>query len=345
VMCQFTRFLICVPLRRERAIDAARALNDHLFNVYAVPKEISSDRGTHFNAQLMREFATLYGVSMKIHVAWRPQSTGSLERAHRTLKNALYSTCAERNCCWVETLPFIVNAMNSAHNAATACSPYFAVFGRKPDLGLPELPGKDVQSTEPLSYGLNIRLVLERVQYLVSISAADADKALEKRLNKGGPIQHIDIGDEVYLKRENSAVAVRSKLPWVGTYRVIDTNQHVVRITDESGNTDWVHKHHILKHVQRKPELEISTRIPVPPPTLDSCVFKPGNVTQNLPANSTRKSRGPNRSTDAIRTPEVPAVIVDVQKDSFLRRSIRRQNEPERFGDGVKPTPRKARKR
>ena len=238
--------------------------------------------------------------------------------------------------------------MNLAHNAATGCSPYFAVFGRKPNLGLPELPGKDVRSTEPLSYGLDIRLLLDRVQYLVEMSAEAADKALEKRVNKGGSVQHIDIGDEVYINRQKSAVAVRSKLPWIGTYTVIDTNQHIVRIMDESGNKDWIHRHHILKHIQRKPELERRKCLPVPPPTLDSGLFKPGNVSEKPSEGSKRKSRGQNMRTDVYRTPNVPAEAVEDQQlntDHFVRRSVRRQKEPNRFGDGVKPTPRKIRKR
>ena len=351
VQCAFSRYFFAIPTNRDRAIDAANSLlREVILKFNCRPEVLSSDRGTHFTSSIMAELCKSYGIQHNLHTAWRPQSSGNIERGHRTLKNALFASCAERNCDWAETLPFIVNSMNVAHNAATSCSPYFTVFGQKPNLGLPVLPGKDVRSTEPLSYGMNIRLVLDRIHQIVEVSTKAADIAYENRVNKGGPIQKIDIGDMVYIKREKSAVAVRSKMPWVGTYRVIDTNQHVVRITDESGNTDWIHRHHILKHILRKPELERTMRFPVPPPTLDSSEFRPGSVSKP-PESSIPQSRGPMKSTVVNRTvPEVPADTVENQaesqagSESFVRRSTRHTKEPSRFGEPVAPKPRKPRK-
>jgi len=332
VQCAFTRYFIAIPTCRDRAIDAAQALvKEVILKFNCRPKTLSSDRGTHFTGSVMEETCRLMGIDHKLHTAWRPQSSGNIERAHRTLKNALFTTCAEKRCDWAESLPYCVSAMNLAHNKATGVSPHRAVFGTMPDLGLPKIPGKELRCTEPLSYGLTVRHMLDRIHQLVTISAEAADLSLEKRVNKGGTVQKIAIGDMVYVKRERSVVAVRSKLNWIGTYRVIDTNDLIIRISDDKDNTDWVHRHHVLRHEPRKPELEHDAALPIPPAIpFDSGDFE--NLSVNPSEASKRQTRGPKKSSNVTRKPNVTA-DENVVTSSFVRRSVRAHKPPTRYTD------------
>ena len=253
-MCTFSRFLIAIPLRRNRAIDAARALSDNLFNTYEIPKEISSDRGTHFNAALMKEFAELYGVTMKIHVAWRPQSTGQLERAHRTLKNCIYVVQHERRAQWDTIIKPIVRIMNCTPNSATKVSPHFAVFGKQPrvsqfDENQPE------QNRTMDEHLLENRKALEEIHKNIRVCQMEADKRVEKQLDPKVQAELIETGDQILLYRPHSAMAKRSKCKWIGPYDVIATNDRVIKIADDEGKSDWVHRSHVCLKPKRPSHL------------------------------------------------------------------------------------------
>ncbi|CBY13091.1 unnamed protein product [Oikopleura dioica] len=94
VMDGYSRFLSVYPTARCRAIDAARQIMRHIL-LYDFPTIISSDQGRHFRNELLSELCKLLGVKQNLHVPYRPQSTGCLERSHRVLKNALYGLAME----------------------------------------------------------------------------------------------------------------------------------------------------------------------------------------------------------------------------------------------------------
>ncbi len=168
-----------MPTCRDRAIDAVNALLSELVHRFdVVPKILSSDRGTHFTSSVMAEFCAKLGIKQQLHLAWRPQSSGNIERAHRTLKNAIFATCSEKNINWVEALPFVVCALNNAENQSTKCSPREVIFGEKSSYRLPIVTGSQMRSTTALSYAKNIQLLRQRVHYLVKIAAEAADKEM-----------------------------------------------------------------------------------------------------------------------------------------------------------------------
>ena len=53
------------------------------------PKVIGSDNEPTFVAQVSQGLATQLGINWKLHCAYRPQSSGQVERMNRTLKETL----------------------------------------------------------------------------------------------------------------------------------------------------------------------------------------------------------------------------------------------------------------
>ena len=84
-MDNFSRWLYVYPCYRDRAIDAVTGLKNFILE-YGIPKKIGSDRGCHFINELFSNFCDQFHISHNIHAAYRPQSSGQLERVHRTLK-------------------------------------------------------------------------------------------------------------------------------------------------------------------------------------------------------------------------------------------------------------------
>ena len=294
VIDSFSRFFTAVPCHRDRAIDAAEALVKLYCRFGTRPKEVSSDRGTHFTGSVMTEMHRLLGIKMSFHVAWHPESSGIIERQHRTLKNALFITCTERNCDWIDILDFCVYAMNCAKNRATKVSPFAAIYGREPDLGLPTLSENDISSSNPVGYGMNVRATLEKIHSFVKLSSQEADKAaVERALKNAKPPVEIVPGDIVYVKRPQSAAAKSSKLDWIGPLTVLKTNDHVIKIRTSLGDEDWISRAHTIKLEPRKPHLigfDDPVEIPFPIP----------NPAPLIPPNETSPDSRPSTSQETI---------------------------------------------
>ena len=239
ILDSFSRYLIAVPTTRDRPVDAANAiLREVIFRTGLTPRIISSDRGTHFTGEVFREMCRSFHIEQKLHCSWHPESSGNVERCHRTLKNAIFAITNERNCDWLSVLPQCVHAMNISKNAATGVSPHFVVYGRKPEIGLPTIKPDGFSFSHPKNYGGNLKRFLDRIHHLVRVSAEAADKSLDSTQNSWKKVQKIVVGDMVYVERKQSAVAKSTKMPWLGPYKVTACNDYVVRITDEKGNSD-----------------------------------------------------------------------------------------------------------
>ena len=86
ILDSFSRHLMAIPCARDRAIDAARGLYQFFLRHREIPRIVSSDRGTHFTGEVYKEFCDLTSITRELHCPWRPQSSGNIERQHRTLK-------------------------------------------------------------------------------------------------------------------------------------------------------------------------------------------------------------------------------------------------------------------
>ncbi|CBY33469.1 unnamed protein product, partial [Oikopleura dioica] len=225
ILDTFSRYLIVVPSRKHRAIDAVNILRDQVFSTFPRPKIISSDRGSHFTSNLNEEFAKEHNTKWKFHCAYHPQSCGALEVQHRVLKDSIFVAVHSQNKDWPTVLPEVVRILNSLPNAATKTSPFEMVFGVKPDLSEFDLPRETAEVTPR--------------------SSMCQEKTDATRQRHDGPeivATDIEAGSQVLIYRPLSATSKRSKLRWIGPYNVVRSNGSVVEIVDAEGKHDFIHR-------------------------------------------------------------------------------------------------------
>ena len=162
ILCSYSRYLLTMPTAHDRAIDAARGLYQLFLQHRKIPKIVSSDRGTHFTGAIYKDFCHQMGIKQELHCPWRPQSSGNIERQHRTLKNALFILTNERKCEWTDVLQSVTSNMNASINQSINESPHFVLTGQKPDMGLPSFQPEN--RVNPKTYGQNIRNLLQAVK-------------------------------------------------------------------------------------------------------------------------------------------------------------------------------------
>ena len=83
--CFYSRWPIAVPVRDCTAETAAKALFAHVFSIFGVPDKILTDRGSHFNSNMMKALYGVLGIQKLTTSAYRPSTNGRCERFHRFL--------------------------------------------------------------------------------------------------------------------------------------------------------------------------------------------------------------------------------------------------------------------
>ena len=254
IVDSFTRFLRVYPLRNNRALDTARELVKFINEFGTIPKIISTDRGSHFVGAVFKEICRFLNIKQNLHCAWRPESSGILERQHRTLKNALYVVSKELKEPWPHVIGQVVSALNAAPNQSTKCSPFYAMYGRHFRLDIPQIQ-KDSSADNPLSYGMTLGTQLSRVHKLVKLCADETVARYDSKVKPVKP-ESLQIGDNVLIYRPISTQK-DAKFDWIDGFVIVDFNDFSARIKNEkTDKLDWVHRRHIRKVKVRPPHLD-----------------------------------------------------------------------------------------
>ena len=93
--------------------------------------------------------------------------------------------------------------MNATINSATGVSPYYAITGRHPNIGLPKLLSKELANDDPGAYGMQINALLRQVHHHIALANDEADHKLEASLNRFIYKDPIRVGDRFYFISHN----------------------------------------------------------------------------------------------------------------------------------------------
>jgi hypothetical protein len=135
--CHLTKFVILRPLSSKRASEVAFQLLD-IFLLFGALAFLQSDNGSEFTAQVITELKVMWPQLTMVHGKPRhPQSQGSVERANSDIKDILVAWMTDNNTQdWTVGLKFVQQQKNSAHHAGIKQTPYKAMFGEDPKVGL-----------------------------------------------------------------------------------------------------------------------------------------------------------------------------------------------------------------
>ncbi|CAG2209913.1 KRAB-A domain-containing protein 2 [Mytilus edulis] len=132
-----TKFSVLRPLKTKRAAEVAYQLTD-IFLLLGAPHILQSDNGREFTANVITELKLLWPELKLVHGRPRhPQSQGSVERANADIKSMMiFWTHENNNTHWSEGLRFVQFHKNRSHHRTIDQSPYKALFGSDPTVGL-----------------------------------------------------------------------------------------------------------------------------------------------------------------------------------------------------------------
>ena len=103
----FSGWVEAFPTKKETATVVAKKILEEILPRFGVPKVIGSDNGPAFVSQVSQGLARQLGINWKLHCAYRPQSSGQVERMNRTLKETLTKLTLETGGNdWTALLPY-----------------------------------------------------------------------------------------------------------------------------------------------------------------------------------------------------------------------------------------------
>ncbi|KZR96601.1 putative KRAB-A domain-containing protein 2, partial [Daphnia magna] len=98
---------------------------------HGFPRELTSDQGKCFTAEVTREVLALLRLSHRMTVPYHQQANGLVERQNKTLATMLAMYVDESHEDWDEFLGFVTFAYNTARQESTNHTPFMMVYGRE----------------------------------------------------------------------------------------------------------------------------------------------------------------------------------------------------------------------
>ena len=171
------------------------------------------------------------GARWKLHCAYRPQSSGQVERMNRTLKETLTKLVAETGGDWVALLLFaLYRVRNSPYQLGL--TPFEIMYGIPP----PIIPNLKIEVLKEID-DQRLLFCLRSLQY----SHRDTWKKLKALYESGPPPERHRYrpGDWVYVHRHLQETL---EPRWKGPFLVVLTIPTALKV---DGISTWVHYTHV----------------------------------------------------------------------------------------------------
>lgn len=215
----FTKYLFARPVRDTKTKSVIRVLED-LFNDFAVPVRIISDRGTAFTSSQFQGFCSDKGIKHILNAVACPRANGQAERFNQTILTSLSTQNFDGNeKDWDKALGKVQWGVNNTVNASTKKCPSELLFGMKFSgptencIGVPD--STNVQNVD------NIKEV--RIDALHNIRLNQQKQKDKHDLNRiAAPVYQV--GDLVKIVKNsfrNDGKSTKLLPKFIGPYKVI----------------------------------------------------------------------------------------------------------------------------
>ncbi|XP_042534598.1 uncharacterized protein LOC122107079 [Dipodomys spectabilis] len=241
----FSGWVEAFPTKHETSRVVTKKLMEEIFPRYGMPQVLGTDNGPAFVSQVSQLVAKLLGIDWKLHCAYRPQSSGQVERMNRTIKETLTKlTLATGSKDWVFLLPL---ALYRARNTPGphGLTPFEILYGAPPPaVNFLDPHISDYANSPSLQAHLQALQIVQREVWR-PLAAVYQDQ-------QNDPVvpHRFQIGDSVWVRRHQTK---NLEPRWKGPYIVLLTTPTAVKV---DGIAAWIHASHVK--AARTPE-ETST--------------------------------------------------------------------------------------
>ncbi|XP_078533767.1 uncharacterized protein LOC144819955 [Lissotriton helveticus] len=231
IVCVFSRWVEAYPTRRCDTLTVAKLLLRELVPRFGVPTSLESDRGKHFNSEVVKMLCSALNIDQRLHCSYRPEASGIVEQINGTLKPRMAKVCSSTSLKWPDALPLVLMSMRSTPDRRTGLSPHEVLMGMA--MRLPSIPTTALMNITDdviLDYCRGLSDVMRSVSLQVQAAEIPASSDL---------CHDLCPGDWVLVRKHvrKSCLDVR----WRGPFQVILVTTTAVKC---GGFPNWVHASH-----------------------------------------------------------------------------------------------------
>ncbi|KAJ1114486.1 hypothetical protein NDU88_002723 [Pleurodeles waltl] len=222
------------PTRRNDSLTVAKLLLRELIPRFGFPISLESDRGSHFNNEVIKLLCAALNIEQKLHCSYRPEASGLVEQMNGTLKSRMAKICASTNLKWPDALPLVLMSMRNTPDRKTGLSPHEILLGRA--MRLPAVPVNalvNITDDTVLDYCKGLADVVRSFSHQVEATTLPQIQ---------GPGQALKAGDWVVVKKHVRKSCLEPR--WKGPFQVILTTTTAVKC---AGVPNWIHASHTKK--------------------------------------------------------------------------------------------------
>ena len=159
----FTQYVQAIVMSSQTAKCAVQNLWDKFIVHYGLPEKILTNQGHNFESELLKALCEIVHVKKVRISGYHPQMNGQCESFSVTLINMLDTLPEKPKSTWREQVPTLVHAYNCTRNNATGFSPYYLIFGWKPQLPIDLIFGTNTANLKgnSITYVENLKKSME----------------------------------------------------------------------------------------------------------------------------------------------------------------------------------------
>ncbi|KAJ1101152.1 hypothetical protein NDU88_006224 [Pleurodeles waltl] len=222
------------PTRRNDSLTVAKLLLRELIPRFGFPVSIESDRGRHFDNEVIKLLCATLNIEQKLHCSYRPEASGLVEQMNGTLKSRIAKMCAATNMKWPDALPLVLISMRNTPDKKTGLSPHEILMGRA--MRLPAVPANALVN-------ITDDMVLDYCKSLADVIRSFSHQVEANTLPPiGEPGHSLQAGDWVVVKKHVRKSCLEPH--WKGPYQVILMNTTAVKC---AGVPNCIHASHTKK--------------------------------------------------------------------------------------------------
>jgi len=215
----FTKWPEAKAVPEATAEQVALFIYEHIICHHGCPKKILSDRGTHFNNQMIKELMNKFKIKHLLSTPYHPQTNGLVERFNRTLCESLAKTAQDLDNWDLQIAPTLFAYRTSKHSI-TKISPFYLVHGRNATLPLNDLDDQNVTLSKHLQ---NLVDQLPQTREIARNRIATSQHNQKNRHDR--QIDHLyqfEIGDKVlyYDAAKDKQWSGKLNPKWKGPYYI-----------------------------------------------------------------------------------------------------------------------------
>lgn len=214
--------------------------------IFGFPNNILTDQGSEFTSKLLKEITKLLDIKHKLATPYHPQTNGSLERSHLTLRDYIKSYI-DKDHNWDELIYLASHAYNTHTNRNTNETPYKLVFGIEPRIPSSLLKPKQKPTYQNLTQDIVHKM--KSIREIAKENLQNSKTKTKEYYDKRTKPKSFQIGEQVLLKNELGKAQSKKLDPsFKGPYlvtNVYDNNTATIRL---SPTKEKRYHFNLLKH-------------------------------------------------------------------------------------------------